>query len=1062
MAYLTSLGPGDLFLDVGSGDGAACSMAALMCGCFALGVEIVPSRYIQSACLLERLRYELQLKAGVPKSQLPPLPPAAGGGPWPARIGNLGKAVENEATVHSLATLNVSTLVKILRNSGSGSSSSSGVGGSGVFEGDFEDFVGAGTAAVTSTYTPRQLNFNLAKEAPGGGTHKLCREAGFSCSRDEAVHSLGRLWLGNVHRVLTCGLQAQVLRGVPEHASQQTALAKRRCQLLDGLAHTAQSGGLCGSSPPLTPLGDSGSSGSSSSGSTAASASSQMPFGSLLHSASDQSEQGDVVDVLSDDDSDVEVLDSSKPGLHDKARGKQLTAGPSMHGRRGYHAASTEVRRYAENYEKAERLRQKASCPGCLFGVQGKCNLDSKDQAEQFEAVRRWRSKLAAVLGPRSALPPPPSSSPGHPWMSAPGTQVDKEHAKRVDARLRNDGLVSVTTWSVFRASGDAAVRAQQLELGATGVHASTPAPGWGWLSDTDEEVMQQQARLSMDSTASSEHTPSPRSPGSAVGTHAAQWLSWLKYKRAKVFARTQELGHTHALPGLTSVIGDILPGLNFLAGSPPAAAPMTSSGPGAPPLERGGGTFSMPYVSAAPEQIAAASTPGGIVSAVCSALLRAAGTIAGTAVANANPPQQAPAQNASESGAVSKTQFVSSRPETTACTTSVATDSLASFPKKLFSVKRQPPVPTGKGPTHTIAGAGAALSIISADTTDAPVLASGVGSLDTCTPSADTSPGASTPSLQEFDQGSTSAGCDSSEEESPGPQNGTGLPPWRIQPAREDPEWHFGWPYRSMHPRTAAQLPHGMLPQLARARLLSHPQARQFAERFGVSDLPEHEKVAFVCGDALSDGPLGLSPQALGLARVVFVNNYDGLWQQDNFQNKVYLKLTRHMRRGSILVSCTPFFASRHSSCVLTDRGKVGEGRDVYTKANLSLMVHGGGAVNGWRHVDTALLWVQQSSGEYTPRSAEEKRALAACIAAEEDAGGSGQLIDDAVQVCNDVWRAGESSDVFNSIQCRLQGFLLGQVCEPWQSELGMNSATGVQLRQGKVQSARKRPRAL
>ena len=137
------------------------------------------------------------------------------------------------------------------------------------------------------------------------------------------------------------------------------------------------------------------------------------------------------------------------------------------------------------------------------------------------------------------------------------------------------------------------------------------------------------------------------------------------------------------------------------------------------------------------------------------------------------------------------------------------------------------------------------------------------------------------------------------------------------------------------------------------------------------------------MCGDALNDGVLGLSPQALGLARVVFVNNYDGLWQQDSFQSKVYLKLTRHMRKGSILVSCTPFLPSRHSVCVLTDRGKAGEGRDVYSRANLSLMVHGGAPKGGWRDVDTALLWVQHSTGGYTPRTASEKAAVKACIAA-------------------------------------------------------------------------------
>ncbi len=374
-------------------------------------------------------------------------------------------------------------------------------------------------------------------------------------------------------------------------------------------------------------------------------------------------------------------------------------------------------------------------------------------------------------------------------------------------------------------------------------------------------------------------------------------------------------------------------------------------------------------------------------------------------------------------------------------------------------------------GTANTTAGAGASLSIVSADTTDATPTAA-VGSLDTDHTGSDgATPPASSPqgsSSSPVSIGSSLAPSQSDIQHSsqaPTGMHGSSVtrssgsvPPWDMVPLRGDAQWQFGWPYRSRHPCTSAQLPHGMLPQLSRLSLLRAPHARQFAERFGVVDLPEHEKMAFVCGDALDDSALGLSAEALGLSRVVFVNNYDGLWQQDNFQNKVYLKLTRHMRRGAILVSCTPFLPSRHSRCVLTDRGKGAEGRDVYTKANLSLMVHGGPPAQGWDSVDTALLWVQQSTGCYKPRSAAERRAVAAAVAAEEAAGGSGQLIDDAVQVCNDVWRAGAHSDVFDNIQCRLHGFLRGQVCEPWQHGLGSNTASGVKIKAR--QGAAKRPR--
>ena len=1073
VAYLTSLGPGDLFLDVGSGDGAACCMATLLTGCFSMGIEIVPSRYTQSACLLQRLRYELQLKVGVPKSQLPPLPPAAGGGPWPSRIGNIGRALESEASIHSLATVNVSTLLRAL---GCPTSFSS------VLEADLEDFTGAGGSSVCPSYSARKLRFDLAKRSPQGGTHKLCLEAGFPHTNTEARHAVARLWLANVHRCLVCGLYPQVLPSSEQRRTQQIALAKRRCIVLNDqapplFARSRWRGASGGAGGASSAAGDSSDQSSAVEvDSSSASVSSQLPFGRLLHSASEQS---DTVEILSDDDSDMEhvTATSSTAVAKPLQQGRTLSAGPTVHGRRGHRVASAELQRLDREAASRRLLSEAAACPAVLFlprqsrSTGGQSDLDD---------IRARQASMVALLGPRAALPPPPDSGQGHPWMAS---RPDDEAAhatskqgkqggaggasstpKRQDLRLSNDSQVSRQTWAVFRAPGDTGVRDQQVDLTTTAVHSGRPAHGWGWLSDTDEEAVRGGLSTGTDCSSSPHVSPDKLPPIDSLFRRnklAGSWLAWLKAKREHV--RTQVVQEEQFHYGLHAPRAAqlTLPGLAFLGGCGTVQPPLGAKGGGS-----GGGTFggtssTAPIAQQAAQPASAShskpSKLSGVASAVYSAVVGAARSLTG-APRPATPPTAA--HSTPDEGHTDQQER------------GVSLDShvpIASFPSVLYagrgSVSKQKaiPPPAIQCATST-AGAGAALSIMSSDATDQHTPAMAVGSLDMHpVGSSQASPGASSDgdAVSSADgDSSDSSGGDSADEDASGRYHSSGVPPWRLQPVRGDAEWRFGWPHRSANPHTAAQLAQGMLPQLARQRLVQHPKAREFVERFGVVDLPEHEKVAFVCGDALNDDALGLSPQALGLARVVFVNNYDGLWQQDNFQNKVYLKLTRHMRQGSVLVSCTPFLPSRHSVCVLTDRGKEGEGRDVYTRANLSLMVHGGAPQEGWGGVDTALLWVQNSSGGYVPRTAAEKAAVKAALAAEEDAGGSGQLIDDAAQTCNAVWRAGVSSGVFRAIQCRLQGFLQGQLCEPWQHELGMSSATGVNLHSAQP-SPRKRPRA-
>ena len=71
VAFLTGLGPGDVLLDVGHGDGFPPLGLAHMTGCFAVGIELVPVRFGHSVALARRMRHEVCARAGLPISTPP-------------------------------------------------------------------------------------------------------------------------------------------------------------------------------------------------------------------------------------------------------------------------------------------------------------------------------------------------------------------------------------------------------------------------------------------------------------------------------------------------------------------------------------------------------------------------------------------------------------------------------------------------------------------------------------------------------------------------------------------------------------------------------------------------------------------------------------------------------------------------------------------------------------------------------------------------------------------------------------------------------------------------------
>ena len=154
-------------------------------------------------------------------------------------------------------------------------------------------------------------------------------------------------------------------------------------------------------------------------------------------------------------------------------------------------------------------------------------------------------------------------------------------------------------------------------------------------------------------------------------------------------------------------------------------------------------------------------------------------------------------------------------------------------------------------------------------------------------------------------------------------------------------------------------------------------------------------------------------------------------------FQSKLFLKLTRFMRRGSCLVSCTQFLGRRSAEGIVVDRMLDAGDNERYTTANLAVMVHGGKPACGWQCVDHALALQQWKEGALPATEARVRAALAAADAE----GGVEELTELAHAVCEQVWLAGSASPEFAEIRRRAGGWKRGDVEEPWQHQVGQPS---------------------